>query len=139
MRAAEIEAEGVIAHVSEEAGIDRGVCCMLGFDAEVALQVVRSGDFLLHIRDADPDAVGKVRELADQAGLGIDRVVVDRGSAEHLPYADNMIDLLLATNVSEDQLAGLSVDEVLRVLRPEGAGSHVSAPQAGTPLAFPLG
>lgn len=117
---AESDSATVIEHVMDESRIDRGVCSILGFDDQAALKIVRSGDFLIHVRDPDADTVAKVREVADKAGLGIDRVVVEQGGLGKLPYADNMVDLLLATQITDSDLAKLSAEEVLRVLRPLG-------------------
>ena len=120
LRAGEDDSADVIQQVMNQWGIDRGVCSILGFEAETALHLVRSDKFLIHLLDTDPDTVAQLREAAEKTGIGIDRVVVEQGSLERLPYADNMIDLLVATQLTESDLAKLSVQEVLRVLRPEG-------------------
>jgi SAM-dependent methyltransferase len=104
----------------DTSGVDRGVCCVLGFDAEAALKLVRTGDFLIHLLDPDPEVVAQVRQMADQAGLDIDRVVAEQGGLDELPQADNIVDLLVATKITDDDLTRLHVDEVLRVLRPGG-------------------
>ncbi len=118
--AAESDSVAAIEQVVTKSGVDRGVCAVLGFDDEAALKLVRSGNFLIHIRDSDPATVARVREISEQAGLGIDRVVVEQGGLGQLPYADNTIDLLVATRVSAGDLDKLSVEEVLRALRPHG-------------------
>ncbi len=119
--AAETPASLAVEQVVQETGIDRGVCCMLGFDADVALQLVQSNKFLVHILDADAETVAKVRRIAERAGVGIDRVVVQQREPGRLPYADNMIDLLVATKITDVALGDLAASEVLRVVRPEGA------------------
>jgi len=113
-------AKSLLNHVASHAGIDRGVCAMLGFDAEAALQLVRSERFFLHIRHPDAETVAAIRQKADQAGVGIDRVVVEQAALPWMPYADNMIDLVWATQIRGKDLDRLSVDEVVRVLRPQG-------------------
>ncbi len=119
--AVETPASSVVQQVVEETGIDRGVCCMLGFDADTALYLVRSTNLLVHILDADAETVIHVREVAGQMGAGIDRVVIQQREPGKLPYANSIVDLLVATQTSDDDLDGLAVSEILRVVRPEGA------------------
>jgi len=75
----------------------------------------------------DGATVARVREVAAKAKLGIDRVVIEQGSLDKLPYADNMVDLLLATQTTDSDLAKLSAEEVLRVLRPLGVAVVIEA------------
>ncbi len=131
LAAAGSDSAALLEQVIEESGIDRGVCAILGCDAELALQLVRSANFLAHVRDPDPDAVDKLREAADRAGFGIDRLVAEQGSLDKLPYADNTIDLLLASQIDQKDLEVLTVDEVLRVLRPEGVAVIGKSGQGG--------
>ena len=119
--AAELKSSNLVQQAIQQTGIDRGVCCMLGFDPDVALQLVQSNGFLLHIIDPSSETVARLRDIADRTGFDIDRVVIQQDTLSKLPYADNMIDLLVATQISDDQLAALNIAEVLRVLRPEGA------------------
>ncbi|UCF16274.1 MAG: PQQ-binding-like beta-propeller repeat protein, partial [Phycisphaerales bacterium] len=60
------------------------------------------------------------RRLAEEAGLGINRLVIEQGALKRLPYADNMVDVVIATRADAATLARLSVSEVLRVLIPKG-------------------
>ncbi len=118
--AAELSSAAVVEQVINDSGIDRGICAVLGFDDEAALKLVHSGDFLIHVRDPNAETIARLREVAAKAKLGIDRVVVEQGSLDKLPYADNTVDLLLATKITDSDLAKLSAEEVLRVLRPLG-------------------
>ncbi len=108
--------------VAEQGRVQHGVAAVCGADEAFVLQLARATELLLHVRDPRPAAVERLREAARQAGLGIDRVVVERGEIGQLPYADNMVDLVVTTQAGSDILADLSVAEVLRVLRPEGVG-----------------
>ncbi len=110
----------VVQLAMDETGVDRGVCCVLGFDVEAALKLVRAGDFLIHLLDPDPEVVAQIRQTADQAGLDIDRVVAEQGGLSQLPQADNVVDLLVAMKITDDNLARLQGAEVLRVLRSGG-------------------
>ena len=129
----------LVEEVVSQSRIDRGVCSVLSYQQDVAMELVRSTDFLVHVRDSDPKVVGQLREAAYQAGFGIDRVVAEQGPLDKLPYADNSIDLLLATKITENDLNQLDVNEVLRVLRPEGVAVVGNSDQeAGQSLAATL-
>ena len=109
------------AHIIEKAGISRGVCSILGCDDnESALEIVRSSNLFVHMQDQDGDAVEKTRKLMDEENLYGKRVVVEKGSLKLLPYADNMVDLIVDTNLTGGELSERSLSEILRVLRPRG-------------------
>ena len=57
---------------------------------------------------------------AAEAGYGIDRLVIEEGSFDRLPHADNMVDVVIMTQALKETLQSLSAAEVLRVLRPKG-------------------
>ena len=106
--------------VLERSGIDRGVCHLQSNDVALALHLARSSGFL--IRQCEPNAkkASELRHTASQAGLGIDRILVEQGTLAGLPYADRTVDLLLATQITPKDLTSVTVGQVMRVLRPEG-------------------
>ena len=104
--------------------IKRGICVLVGGDATLPLELARSSELLIHCRQPDREVAAEIRALADRAGLGIDRLAVDIGPVDRLPYADRMIDLLIAPDIDADTLKLLSCVEVLRVLRPDGTRDH---------------
>lgn len=104
--------------VLEQGQVSRGLASVCGADSEFVLELVKSSELLVHVRDPRPAAVQQLRTAAAAAGIGIDRLVVEEGTLERLPYADNMIDLLVTTE-SETWDAELA-PEALRVLRPRG-------------------
>ena len=115
-RAAALAASAVAAN-----GTDRGLCAVLGADADLLAHLVVSTKFLVHVREPDQAKVAELRTLAEQVNVGIDRLVLERGPTDKLPYADNLVDVVMATQLSADSLTALPVGELLRVLRPEGA------------------
>jgi outer membrane protein assembly factor BamB len=76
---------------------------------------LRAGEsFLVHGLDRDKTRVGLARKYI-QAAEAYGPVSVDQLMGDRLPYADNLVNLV----VSED-LGGVSMDEVMRVLAPGG-------------------
>ena len=76
---------------------------------------LRAGDgYLVHGLDRDKTRVGLARKYIQSAGT-YGPVSADHLTGDSLPYVDNLVNLV----VSED-LGGLSMDEVLRVLAPGG-------------------
>lgn len=70
--------------------------------------------FLVHGLDADADNVRRAREYLQQSGL-YGRVSAERFDGERLPYADNLVNLLVA-----ETLDSVKIEEALRVLAPGG-------------------
>ncbi len=108
------------------AGVRRGVCAYLGADRGLAHDVARASELLVHCRLPESAETA----LAAQAGFaefGIDRMAIEAGPLEKLPYADNLLDVVIASKLSAEQLAALPVAEILRVLRPQGT-ALVGAP-----------
>jgi len=114
------DATALAASIVQQAGFDRGLCAVLGNDANLPLALARTTHWQIHVREPDPAAVARLRTAADEAGLDIRRLAMERGSLSKLPYADNTVDLLICCRASDKVLGQLSAVEVLRVLRPEG-------------------
>ena len=106
--------------IVQQTNLNRGVAAVLGAEDDFALELVNASELLVHVRDPDHSAVTRLRGKADEAGLGIDRLVAEVGKFDRLPFADNMIDLVTTTRAAGGSLNELSLGEVLRVLRPEG-------------------
>ncbi len=114
------DAKAVARQLVERAGIQRGVCAVLGRDGTVALELARQSQLLVHVREPDAAAVAGLRNDADAAGLGIDRLAVEHGTLTKLPYADHIVDLVVSTRITPKTLKTLPAKEVMRVLRPGG-------------------
>ena len=110
------------AYVQEQAGTSAGVCAVIGCeDVEVAVAIAQSSDFIVHVLDPATSNVIAARGVAEAQGLILPQFVVEQSPLQRLPYADNVVDLLVAVNPSETILSQLTVPEVLRVLRPKGS------------------
>lgn len=119
-RGDEMTSAQLAARILQDTDVRRGVCVVVGGDAMLPLELVRSSELLVHCRQPDRDTATQIRRLADRAGLGIDRLAVDIGPVQSLPYADRMVDILVAPDVTNETLANVSLAEIARVLRPEG-------------------
>ncbi len=95
---------------------DRGLHVVLGDKGcRRALEIARKGGAVVYVQLAGEEDVRAAAEAADAAGLYGTRVFVGRGASSMIGLADN-----LADSVSAADAAGVSRDEVLRVLAPGG-------------------
>jgi outer membrane protein assembly factor BamB len=126
------------AHLTKLAGTSRGVCSVLGCeDGKVALALARQTEFLVHVWEPRASAVAAARELAGGEGLLGERIIVEKGAFQQLPYADSTVDLVIAACLTDRDLDALASSEVVRVLRPGGKallGRGPSSAGAGTAL-----
>ncbi len=68
----------------------------MGCDVDSVIDFVRSNELLIHVRDPRPKIVSELRKKAEAMGLGLRRLAVEEGSRETLPYADNLVDVVIA-------------------------------------------
>ncbi|MDP6634118.1 MAG: PQQ-binding-like beta-propeller repeat protein [Phycisphaerae bacterium] len=97
-------------------GVRGGLVVHLGCgDGKLTASLRVSDSYLVHGLDADAGNVAKARANVRQAGL-YGKVSIMQWTSASLPYADNMVNLLVA-----DDLGKTPMGEVMRVLVPEGA------------------
>ncbi|MFQ6096507.1 MAG: class I SAM-dependent methyltransferase, partial [Armatimonadota bacterium] len=113
------------------ARVNRGVCAIIGGRRDLPMGIVRASELFVHVRQPNEQAADEVRRAADEAGLGIDRLVVEHGEPSRLPYATNLVDVVVAAGLSRRALDVFSVEEILRVLRPGGKAIIVVEDSAG--------
>ncbi len=108
-------------HIVEKGGVVRGLSAvLLSGDGVLPREVARFSELLLHVLEPDASAVDAARKLVDSEGLYGKRVVVEKSPLAQLPYADNLIDVVICASLSDELLGVVSQSEILRVLRPEG-------------------
>ena len=123
-----LDARDLARHLIAKAGTSHGLCSLLGCrDGTLALEIVRGSQFFLHVQDPRQTMVAGAAKALDTDGLYGTRVLVERQPLNSLLFADNTVDLVLAlldrgateqgTDASGD-LASLSIQEIVRVLRP---------------------
>ena len=105
----------VAREVLERSGVQGGMVVHLGC-GEGALTAALCADdgYLVQGLDRDAEAVRHARERIRSAGLYGD-VSADVLRGEHLPYIDNLVNLLVVEDAQ-----GIAREEMLRVLAPEG-------------------
>ena len=102
-------------HILSEAGVKGGLIVHVGCgDGRLTAALRTSDSYIVHGLDGDADNVADARQYIKTTGQYGD-VAVEQSSGEGLPYIDNTVNLI----VSED-LKGVSTDEVMRVLVPNG-------------------
>ena len=97
--------------------VSRGICVILADkNCELALDLARRSELLLYVQLPLNEDLETARRTVDDAGFYGTRIFVEGGDLSHLHLADNIADIIIAVN----DASGISEDEVLRVLRPQG-------------------
>jgi len=97
-----------------------GVCVVLGRrDAGLAIAISRNSRFVVHGLYRDRAGLDRARKAIRSGGL-YGRVSADLAPADRLPYAENLVNLVVADDYAALKSKGFSVDELLRVLSPLG-------------------
>jgi outer membrane protein assembly factor BamB len=101
--------------IVEDNGFKGGLIVHVGCEnGKHTVQLRVNDSCLVHGLDTDARNVGKAREYIQSLGL-YGKVSVSQFDGVHLPYIDNLVNLLVA-----DSLGQVPVDEVMRVLAPLG-------------------
>jgi outer membrane protein assembly factor BamB len=109
------EEEQVAEQILDATGVKGGLVVHIGCGDGKLTTALRANDsYLVHGLDADADNIEKAREHIRSLGL-YGKVSVDLLARDRLPYTDNLANLI----VSED-LGEVPMDEVMRVLVPNG-------------------
>ncbi len=113
-------------------GVQGGLVVHLGCGDGRLTAALRADDgYLVHGLDADEVNVAAAREHVQSLGMYGD-VAIDRLTGRTLPYAENLVNLLVA-----EDLGPVSMDECLRVLAPRGV-AYVKGGGAWTKTIKPL-
>jgi len=105
-----------------------GLCVHLGStDGAMEIAAAESGRMLVHGLAADDAALATARAAIEKSGrYGLASVVSFTGK-ERLPYRDNLVDRLVATDWEVWRQRGLTEAEALRVVVPGGLAYFVAA------------
>lgn len=83
-------------------------------DGKLTAALRANGSYLVHGLDTEAENVEKAREYIQSFG-SYGNVSIDRFDGRRLPYVDNLVNLVVA-----EDLGDASMDEVMRVLAPNG-------------------
>jgi outer membrane protein assembly factor BamB len=107
-------------------------------DAPLALALAARSNVVVHVQAADEQAAMALREAADRAGLLGRSIYVEQGGdgqSGKLPFADRLVDVLVATDLRDADLTPERRAEWRRVLAPvRGAALVGRAKSAGNGL-----
>src|SRR3954452_1129217 len=96
-------------------GVQGGLIVHLGCgDGKLTAALRVADSFQIQGLDRDPADVAKAREYIQSRG-SYGEVAVDQLNGNRLPYVDNLINLVVA-----EDLSGIAMDEITRVLVPNG-------------------
>ncbi|MBL7222062.1 MAG: PQQ-binding-like beta-propeller repeat protein, partial [Phycisphaerae bacterium] len=100
----------------EDSGVKGGVIVVVGCeDAKLIGDLARSDKFLVQALDSDPAEVEKLREALGKLD-SYGRVSVAVFDGKRLPYADNLVNLL----IDKSGKSQVPADEAMRALAPRG-------------------
>jgi len=112
---ASVSEGGAARDILEKAGVEGGLVVHLGCgDGTLTADLRANGSYLVHGLDTDARNVREARQHLQQLGV-YGEVSVDRLQGTRLPYADNLVNLIVAENPGP-----VPMEEVLRVLCPDG-------------------
>jgi outer membrane protein assembly factor BamB len=119
--AASGEPGGAAAEIIRLTGKKAGVCVHLGVtDGKLTAELGAGGRFLVHGLAPDRATAGKARAHIRSKGI-YGEVSVEISSFEQLPYAENLINLVVIEDLAALRGKGLKLKEVFRILAPNGA------------------
>jgi outer membrane protein assembly factor BamB len=102
-------------NILEKTGIKGGLVVHIGCgDGTLTTSLLANNSYLVEGLDTSAENISKAGALIDKRGLN-GKVTVKHLKGTFLPYIDNLVNLV----VSED-LGSISIDEVIRVLAPNG-------------------
>jgi len=105
----------------DKSGVQGGIVVHLGCgEGQLTQHLAPSGRYLVHGLDRDAANVAAARDAIRAAGK-YGQVSIERLTGTQLPYADNLVNLLIVDEPSEIPAA-----EINRVLRPGGIAIHRS-------------
>ena len=116
MSACTLQAESDLARqILQTSGVKGGLVVHIGCGDGKLTTALRANDsYLVHGLDTDAKNVEKAREDIRSRGL-YGSVSVDTFDGKHLPYVENLVNLVVA-----EKLDGVKMAEVMRVLAPRG-------------------
>ncbi|MFH1023083.1 MAG: PQQ-binding-like beta-propeller repeat protein [Planctomycetota bacterium] len=106
--------------LTSQARGESGLCVHIGCGSgTLTAALARDGRWLVHGWEKDPALVSRARQTLATAGL-YGQASVETGSPSRLPYGDNLVNLLVIDDLARVVNQGFSLQEIRRVLCPQG-------------------
>ena len=113
-------AEPSTSDIIKLSGIKAGLCVHLDVtDGKLTAELYQGGKFLVHGLASDKTSIEKARKYIEVKGI-YGQVSVDFCSLKKLPYTENLINLIAVQDLERVLDKGLELQEVFRVLTPNG-------------------
>ena len=117
---ADAEVEARADKIVRSSGVTAGLVVHLNCtDGKLTAALASRGRFVVHGLAATRESAEKAREYIASQGLH-GRVSVEHGSFSRLPYVDDLVNLIVVDDFDDAKKHGLSREEVMRVLCPNG-------------------
>jgi hypothetical protein len=127
--------QAIARFVTQEAPLHAGLCIHIGSTANQVLTAELSGSGKIQVQGLYPNAVDAEKArgfIASKKLYG--RVSIDYPSLAALPYSDNLVNLIVCNDLDTALKNQLSLQELIRVLRPQGIALLGSAPGSASPV-----
>jgi outer membrane protein assembly factor BamB len=120
-------------------GLRPGLCVVVG-DArgELLTELAIAGKYHVHGLTSDRRSLERIRQYVASRDL-YGQVVVDHSPLKHLPYASNLINVLVVEDFADVQKNGLTLKEIMRVVAPESSALLGNAPADLKPAVMQAG
>ncbi len=106
---------GIASHLIDRSDVKGGLVVHIGCgDGKLTAELRADDSYIVQGLDLDPVKIRQARSRIQEMGL-YGKITIDTFDGTNLPYIDNLVNLV----VSED-LSGVPMDEVMRVLAPNG-------------------
>jgi len=127
--------EKLAEEILRSSGVKGGLCVHLGVtDGRLTAELAAGDRFLVHGLAADASTSERARVYLRSRGV-YGKVSVERGSFRKLPYAEDLVNLLVVDDLPALLAKGLQAKEVLRVLVPGGVAVLGTPDRAKFPAA----
>jgi outer membrane protein assembly factor BamB len=101
--------------ILQRSGVEGGLIVHVGCgDGKLTAALRATDSYLVHGLDTDAEDIRKARQQVQSLGL-YGQVSVERFDGKHLPYVDKLVNLVVS-----EKLGDVAMDEVMRVLCPNG-------------------
>lgn len=109
-------------------GLRPGLCVSVdAADGELLAELAIAGQYHVHGLTSDRESLEKTRRYVASRGL-YGQVVVDHSPLTHLPYAGNLINVLVVEDFAAARKNGLTLNEIMRVVAPMSSALLGNAP-----------